>query len=202
MNLNEFKSKMGEWGGPMRTNRFLVRMATPLTMLNRSAINRNLEFWCDQVNWPGFLIGTHDVRRYTYGPIEKRPHIPNFTQLQCSFINDSTGFVWDFFNEWMQSIIPHTTVGETISGMSTPQNGGLVYELEYKNNYATDISIDVFDTFGTKTYSIVCREAFPVQVPDLPLNWGDTNNLFRFQVILDFVDWYVDYSEGPIGGTE
>lgn len=188
--ITQFKAEFSARGGPMRTNRFQMTFPTPLTMLGagNTAINRSLEFWCDSVSFTGFLIGTHDVRRWTYGPVEKRPNLPNFTQLQCTFINDAENEVWMFFNNWMQSIMPHNAV----DGINTQQSGGMVYELAYKQQYATDLNIILYNEMEEVSTRLVCREAFPSQLPDVPLNWSDINGVFRFQVIFDFLDWHVN----------
>lgn len=196
MNITEFHSNFGAFGSAMRSNRFKLVIPTPEIMINSQNIARQLEYWCEQVQLPGYLIGTHDVRRWTYGPLEKRPHTPQTVQLQATFLSNGHGDVWDFFNEWMQAILPHTSVSGSVHGINAPYGAGQrqVYELSYKKEYATDLHVEVYDTTGRRTFTVVCREAFPTQVPEAVLNWGDINGILRFQVMFEYLDWYVLYN--------
>jgi hypothetical protein len=193
-NIDNFKASINGFGGILRNNKFLVVIPTPqvlLTPVNRANVNRTLEYWCESVNFPGYMLASHDVRRYTYGPIEKRPFSPNFTQLQCLFMNDNENNVWNFFHEWTDAILPHNT-SDSIN--TTNQRGMAPYEIEYKINYLTDIHIYVYDETGKERIHIVCKEAFPSSIVEVPLSWADTNNNFRFQVSFEYQDWYLEPS--------
>jgi hypothetical protein len=187
--VNDFMSELNRRGGPMRTNRFKVVFPAPFAMIGTDSgqVGRTMEYWCDSINFPAYGLATHDVKRWSYGPTEKRPFAPLFSQIQCTFVNDSNNLTWDYFNRWIQNIIPH----EADHGINTSQNGGVVYELAYKQQYATDVNLIVYDTTGFQTVNIVIKEAFPTMIPDIPLAWGDMNRIFRFSVIFDFVDWYI-----------
>lgn len=206
-NIENFKSELSDKNGAMRNNKFLVTFATPPVLLKNSPstpINRTIEFWCDSVNLPGYQLMQHDTRRWTYGPTEKRPFAPNFQSLQCSFLADGKGLVWNFFSTWMQRIMPHDTNEgfNSISGF----NNGYPYELDYKENYVTDLNILVFGdgrgelnvnsknkTFeepSIKLLDIICIEAFPSQVMDINLNWADTNNVAKIGVVFEYRDWF------------
>lgn len=189
--VDEFRSEVFARGGPLRTNKFLVTFSPPQALIGITpeATARSVEYWCESVLFPGFLLGTHDVRRYTYGPVEKRPWTPSFTQLQCMFVNDSKSDIWNYFNTWMQAIFPHELqngINSTVPGDAARR----VYELDYKQRYTTDINIIVFSNDGKPSVSFVAREAFPAQMPDVQLNWNEQNNILRFPVLFDYVDWY------------
>lgn len=185
--IEAFKSELSSKTGPMRVNKFLLTFSSPRIMIDHMNINRNIEYWCQSVNVPGYLIGTHDVRRWTYGPVEKRPWTPNFTQLQCLFVNDNDDNINTFFNTWMSRIIPHNTS----RGINTIQQGNTsyAYELEYKQNYATDLNIFIYNELGEVRSNIICTEAHPTQIVDVPLHWGETG-IYKFQVNFDFLDWH------------
>jgi len=197
-NINNFIAEVNVRKGPMRTNKFLVTFPLPAVMLRQQqnivSSARTMQYWCESVNLPGYLIGTHDVRRWTYGPVEKRALTPSFTDLQCTFINDNQSTVLNFFQTWQQAILPH----EATRGINTLQNGGYVYELNYKQDYATDIHIIVFDEARKETVHVVCREAFPAQLPDTPFSWADTNNVMRFPVVFHYLDWYYQSTTSPV----
>ena len=189
-NIETFKAKVKDRNGFMRNNRFLMTFPTPTGLFSRSgawAVNRDIEFWCESVTLPGYQLMTHDVRRWTYGPSEKRPFAPNFTPLQCSFLVDNKGDIMNFFHDWLQSIIPH----DTDQGINAPSRfGGLPYEVRYKVDYVTELNIYTYSETGEPIQNIVCKEAFPSSIVDIPLSWGDTNNVVRLQVTFDYLDWF------------
>ena len=192
-NVENFKSELNKRNGVMRNNKFLLTFATPAVLRNNGpglSINRSIEFWCESVNLPGYQLMQHDTRRWTYGPAEKRPFAPNFQSLQCSFIADGKGEIWTFFNDWLQSILPH----DTDQGFNTRSTfGGYPYELAYKIDYVTELNIAVFDETGKKQINIICKEAFPSQVIDTNLNWADTNSTAKVGVVFEYLDWFTRY---------
>jgi hypothetical protein len=201
-NIEAFKAEVNQKAGFQRTNRFLMTFPTPRLLVGLSydgafdgsgfpnmEVNRNIEMWCESITLPGYQLMTHDVRRWTYGPIEKRPFAPNFSQLQAVFLADGDGAIWRFFNDWTQSIIPHDT-DRGINGPSKRGYSGEAYEVQYKSLYVTELNIYTYHENGDPIQNIVCREAFPSQIGDVSLNWGDNNNLVRLQITFDFLDWF------------
>lgn len=192
-NVEDFKSELRSRNGVMRNNRFLITFPPPRVLLGNgpaASMNRSIEFWCESINLPGYQLMQHDTRRWTYGPSEKRPFAPNFQSLQCSFIADGDGDIWNLFNSWLQYIMPHDT--EEGFNRNRTLFGGYPYELEYKVNYVTELNIAVFDETGKKKpINIICKEAFPSQVIDTNLNWADTNGTAKVGVVFEYLDWFV-----------
>ncbi len=187
--INEFKSTIGKRGGIARANKFLLTFALPEVLLGTaqsSDLARDVEFWCDGVNLPGYQLATMGVRRWTFGPEEKRPIAPIFQPIQATFLADGEGAYFKFFNAWMHWTMPHDWYRGSIAQQSL--FGGRQYELEYKSKYATDLMIQMFDIAGEPIETIYVKEAFPSQVADIPLNWNDGGNA-RFSVTFDFLDW-------------
>lgn len=189
------KGQINKRNGVLRTNRFLFRTTTPPVLLNNytNGFSNSVEYYCQSINFPGYQIAMGDVRRWTYGPNEKRPFGPNFQQLQMNFISDGNNDMWKFFTEWMSFIIPHQRNAINGSGgmiQSTASYPGLSpYELSYKSEYAVDVELHIFDERGIRRQKIICYEAFPSNILDVPLNWGDTNSTLNFTVTLEYLDW-------------
>lgn len=186
-NVEDFKSELNKRNGVMRNNKFLIRIYPPAVLL-RSNFPRVAEYWCEATNLPGYQLMQHDTRRWTYGPVEKRPFAPNFQTLQCVFMSDGNGDAWNFFNTWLQKILPHNTE----RGMNSPTfiTGALPYELEYKTAYTTDLDINIFSPDGKLKLRTICKEAFPSQVADLPFAWAETGQVARIAVNFEYLDWY------------
>lgn len=197
-NIEDFKSTLSKRHGVMRNNRFLVTVRVPNIFLDGEqeeeedfGLFRDFEVYCYGVNLPGFQLITHDVKRWTYGMTEKRPFAPNVGPLNLKFYCDNEGKYWRFFQRWLSLVmnhnleksINHSALGESVNG--------LPYELNYKEEYASDVTIRAFDERGNVINRVVCREAFPQQVLDVDYDWGNTNDFARMNVTMPYLDWYV-----------
>ena len=198
--IEQFSAEINKRNGLQRTNRFQLRIPPPAILLGREGTQgmfteeSGSHFWAQDVQMPGFQLQSGNVRRYTYGPNETRPFAPNFQQVQANFAADGNMSIFQFFDSWLQSIIPHDSEG-IFAGRRTNYHSGRVYELSYKSEYATDIDIVLFDEAGTETLTLTLYEAFPSNINAIPLAWGDNNSYATFSVFFEYVDWNVRYFE-------
>lgn len=198
--VNEFKSSLGQRGGPARFNKWLMTFTLPRiiygdsdAIFENTQIVRDVEFWCESVNLPGYQLATNTARRWGYGPDEKRPYAPIYQPLQATFICDAEMGMLNFFNGWMQYIMPHDWYNAGLNASFSSFGGGAQYHVEYKSLYATDITIQQYDPAGRLKLRYFVKEAFPSQVVDIGLNWNDPS-YGKFQVMFDYLDWVSDPS--------
>ena len=189
-NINDFSSEVNAGGGVMRDNLFEFIIPIGPNFVSR--------YWADGVNFPGKINTTHDVRRYGYGIVEKRPFVTNFMQIEASFHNDNNNRVWGFLHQWMQLVLPHNLSGPNKTGPNTDPTDMLV---NYKRNYQHDLYIHVYDTEGDKRSCIQVVKAFPSQLSSVPLSWNNRNSAFQFTCTFDFLAWNVQDSDGDIPYT-
>lgn len=197
--IEDFKSAIGKRGGMMRDNRYVMTFVPPRCMLTGTTkmsgaldITRDMEFWVDSVNVPGYQLALNVAKRWTYGPDEKRPYMPVFTPIQCTFNSDANGDYLRFFNSWMQYILPHDWYNGGINQISN--FGGRQYELEYKQEYATDITIAVLNTAGEYVTTYFIKEAFPSIVSDINMSYSQNGNA-KFQVNFEYLDWTTETAQ-------
>ena len=196
LNINQFVAKQSQNNGYMRTNRFRVRMTAPSILIGQANIARDVEFYCEAAQLPGYQVMTSDVRRWTYGPSEKRPFAPNFIQVALTMNVDGDMANWNYFNVWLQSIIPHDRgYNGGINLASQHGNGNKVYELSYKSEYAVDVNVDMYRTDGSIARTTNLIEAFPSNVNGINVGWNDNNQVAQFVVYLDYLDW--DITQTP-----
>jgi hypothetical protein len=186
--------------GTHRTNKFFVRMTMPpglqaLGLLTSFAtITNTLQFWVEAAHIPGIMLQQRQILRWGYGAQEKKPFAPTFNDVNFTILSDGKAENWTFFKGWINYIINF----DRNSGLQrlNPETGAQLpdtqafYEISYKSEYATTVEIICFDAQGLETYKITLREAFPIFVGDIPLNWGDNNQLMRIPVTFTFSDWY------------
>ena len=186
-NIQDFVSEINNKNGLMRPNKFSLTMAPPPCLASRSGLFRTMEFWCESTTLPGNMIATYDYKRYGYGPIEKRPQQSMFQPLQTIFNSDGKGEYIKFFNDWLQYIYPHNWY--TSFNQPSPLNLSSMYEVNYKQDYTTDIYVNVYNPAGgDPTLQYVLKEAFPIQIMDTSLSWNSPENM-TFQVNFEYFDW-------------
>lgn len=195
--VNSFRSQVNKTG-ILKNNKFFVRMYAPRGMMRSnnapakqlaSDTVRILEFWCEGANIPGVSLNVNEIRRYGYGNIEKKPYVSQNNDVTMSFIGDANGSIWSYFQQWMRLIVNYDMRNGIFASTGILQ-GQKPFELAYKEDYAVDIHISVFDDLGNESIHVVLRESYPIFVGDIQLNWGDTNSFMRVPVTFAVYDWY------------
>jgi hypothetical protein len=136
---------------------------------------------------PGVAFATSDIRRYGIGPIERKPYVPIFLDYNINFIGDSDGVIHKFFYFWLNSIINYTSLPSGDGEKDIFQKGP--YEVEYKDNYKTDISIYTFNEVQQKAGIIILYNAHPFSMGEIGRNWADENTLVRIPVQFTYSHW-------------
>lgn len=194
-NIASFTSHLNA-NGILRNNKFFVRIPYPIGFQGNSDLKnsaRYIELWCDSTNLPGVSMQTTQVRRYGYGVAEKRPVSPSFNNVSMTFMGDSRGAMHSFFYNWLNMIHNFDVRDGDFSNFKSNGTGSSrSYELAYKNNYITDITIHVFKENTDEVIKLVLRQAFPTDLGDIQLNWNDTNDYMRIPVAFTYSDWYAE----------
>lgn len=186
----------------LRPNLFHVEFNLPTglqtghTNFNRNyGTVRTLEYWCEASSLSGFALNTYQGQRYGYGPIEQRPILPAYGEQQFMFIMDQETLNYDFFNDWLNIIVntdmsegPNDESGEVVSINSV--NPMAPYEISFRDDYVTNVSVIVYDSEGNAVKKITLRDAFPKTLGEISLAWSDNNTYMRLPVSLAYTDWY------------
>lgn len=200
-NINNFISNINA-NGAMRNNKFLVRIPAPNGFSGQQILNETgkyLELWCESANLPSAMLGSQSVRRYGYGHEEKRPTTIQMNDINFSFISDGRAAIWTFFQQWIRLIYNYDLSSGLIkpNGVSTNMSA---MDLSYKTDYAVDVELFVFSETGQQLLSVILREAYPLALGDIQLNWGDTNSIAKIPVSFTFFDWYNTDTQYKTGG--
>lgn len=197
-NVSSFRSELNK-SGVMKNNKFFVRMYAPRGLSSTPLSNtvRSLEFWCESANIPGVSLNVTEIRRYGYGNFEKKPYVSQNNDISMSFIGDANGVIWSYFQQWMKLIVNYD-MRKGITGSTGVSSNQAPFELSYKEDYAVDIHLSVFDDLGKEKIHVVLREAYPIFVGDIQLNWADTNTIMRIPVTFTVYDWYNNNIEGNL----
>jgi hypothetical protein len=200
-NVNELHGELAR-AGIMRNNHFLVEFPMPLSLRQNvtgkallSDTNRVLSLYAEGCNLPGVALMTEEVRRYGYGAYEKFPHTPVFTDMTATLRENAYGHISAFMQAWIKAAICFEN-RETLNTRSGPVLNQYPMEVGYKydskngEGYATDVRIRMFNEAGEETVAIVLKDAFPIFVGDIPLNWNARSDYVRVPVTFTFSSWY------------
>jgi hypothetical protein len=207
-NIEEFRGRIGQ-RGILQTNKYAVQISfgvnsamngTAVTTLVNgpvptSKILDDLQYRCVSASLPGVALRTVDSARYGVGVQEKMPFSSNFTDVDLTFICDRFGMTHAFLYTWLNYIF--TTNGATPPGYA--RTGGIAqldgrkfYTTEYKDNYAGNIQIVVYDTAGLPSITYNLYRAFPIALNDIPVSWEQQNGLLKVTAKFSFTEWSLD----------
>jgi hypothetical protein len=204
--LSQFRSEI-ESRGVMRTNTFNVTFAPPASLRSDASIMDRMTLRCESVQLPGMGFATIDgPPRFGYGPIEAIPYGAVFDDITCTFLVDARGEVHRFFYRWMNTIVNFQSRGQSnLTGSLGPLTNMAAYEVSFKDNIVTDLTIDVYDTGvesngsekGKKVMSAKVYRAFPKLLPSLDMSWNSTDEFVRLSIPFNYTDFEVSYSNKP-----
>ncbi len=169
MNINGFKSNLV--GGGARPNQFRARLIFPASVAGGAVAARASEFLVEATHLPGSTIG---VAAAMY----RGRRIPmygdrTFQPWSFTVINDTNFTLKNAFEEWMH--LANNVRDNT--GITDPT----LYEVQ--------MGVDHLDRNENviKTYEFY--GAFPVQVDPINLNFGDNDQLERFNVTIEYTNY-------------
>lgn len=189
--LNNFLGTVSKLKGFTRPAYFYIEIAPPLMMNEESNNARTLSFLCESANLPGVSLATSEIRRYGYGPVERKPYAPIFVDTTMTFLADASGVVQKFFYKWMNGIVkfdemPYGPVGQAGFNTIAP------FEVNYKEQYARDILITTVDESNNDIVNVRLRDAYPIFMGDINLGWGDTDSISRLPITFTYFNWKIE----------
>lgn len=178
--------------GVARRNLFNVFVPAP-TVLTGTDTGLDLHLFAESVNLPGINFATSDIRRYGHGPSEKKPYAPIFNDISVTFIADGGGDIHKFFYKWMEGTIFFGSPTAGAKEGSKSKIGGLsAYEVNFKDQYRTDLRIVTYNEQNDKIIESVLYGAYPVSITDTPLSWGDTDQFMTITVTFTYVNMQIE----------
>jgi len=161
-----------------RASRFDVSIVPPTglssTLNNYSSIDpRTLQLRCEISQLPGKHLSI--IEQKTYGPYQKFPYHTTYNDIDMTFIVDGDMRIKYFFDAWMNYINPTNN-----------------FNLEYRDNYCTNIIINQYDVANTApSYAVTLVEAYPINVNQLDLDWS-SEGVHKLHVTFAYTYWIND----------
>ena len=184
-NISSFSSSL-QRHGVAQNNTFRMRITTPLSLQAEtkasSPVIDDVEFYCQSVTLPEMAIDTTEVQQQGFGTITRRPQTMNFPILPAVFMVDQDLGMVKYFHRWAQHIINY----DNSNGQYSSVDGALPFELNYKSDYATRLTVDVYGKNGAIEYSYEFGGAYPVNIGSVEESWSDNDALLTLSVGFSF----------------
>lgn len=197
-NIDSFRSSIRK-DGTLPKHSFLVSMS-PFTGPNAAMLNKHINassgdslvMRCDSATLPAPVAFKDEVRRYGYGPVEEVVYGMQFGDFVLSFIVDSAGSQIRFFDDWMNVITNYESKGGSNMVVGSDKSGMKPYEVGYKDDYANrQMNVNVYDRQLNRVMIYELYDVFPTLINTPDVNWGDTDQLFRYTVRFAYTDFTV-----------
>lgn len=192
--LNNFLGTASKLNGFYRPAHFYVEIAPPLFMRQEGESDnaRSIAFLCESASLPGVSLATSDVKRFGYGPIEKKPYAPTFVDTTLSFFVDATGLVQKFFYKWMNGIVRFDNMPLSGYYPAGPSTLMAPFEVNYKEQYRSDILITTVNETNDDIINIRLIDAYPLFMGDVALSWADTDSIARLPITFTYYTWKIE----------
>lgn len=191
-NINDFKSRIDQYGGLARPNVFEVEF-TPLKpsgfpvalQTSESALSGlDLKFFCQTVTFPSLSVEVFDYKPNNNDMARSMPRGIGHGDLECVFMVDDQHRVAEFFHTWIRLV---TNYSDTAFGEQMP------YEVGYKSDYAVGMGIKMYSRSpingspGSASY-YECRllDVYPVQLGSITLEWAQNDSYMTLPVSFSY----------------
>lgn len=181
--IKDFSAGIGK-SGLATNNLFVVRVGIPAGLINDDSVNtaQTLTLLCKAVQIPGTQIQTSPIQVTGMGNPERRPVNMTFNELPTTFMVDGDYKILRFFQRWQQLIINYdqNQLNSTVTGRKP-------FEMAYKNEYATTVEVIQYAYNSQQVmYSHQFKGAFPTNIGDLTLAWGNNSDILELPINFTF----------------
>ena len=158
INLQRFMSTMNQQP-PAKTSNFEVRIFSKLGSVN------DLTFRAESVALPGRSVATTDF--FDVGPQRKMGYSAIYLETAINFILSERYNEKEYFDQWIDAIVgPHRV-------QRNP--GGNRFNAGYYDDYKGTVDIQNFSSTGQPTYITSLKEAWPISIAAIALDWGSAD---------------------------
>jgi hypothetical protein len=164
-------------------------------MGSSSATAQKLSLYAEGAQLPGLNIQTDNIKRYGLGPMESVPYSIQNNDITVNFIGDGKGEVYKYFYNWMHSIVKGDSF---ITGSGSSSSGLAPYEVEFKEDYRSTLTISTFNEQGQNVLQYELYDAFPKNLPDVTLNWSDNSTMMQFGVTFGYMQAKLKNANSPL----
>lgn len=175
-NANDFRQNL-KYGGA-RANLFDVIVAFPSYVPGADTAGNQIRFRGKATQAPGMTVGTIPVPYF--GRTVNFAGDRTFEEWNLTVINDEDYTIRNAFEAWQNGI---AQIDYDTNVARAPEALGV-------NDYIADITIRQYSKSGSVTKQYLLKNAFPLTVGPIELNWESENTIEEFDVSIVY-DYFV-----------
>lgn len=179
--IQEFKANL--LGGGARANQFKVELSFPALVSGTGDAARKAQFLCSASSLPGSTIDVAPV--FYRGRAVPLAGERTFAPWGITVINDTDFAIRDAFEKWSQTI------------NSVKNNTGATNPMLY----TAQMSVHQLDRNGGVVKSYTFVDAWPSNVGEIQLDFGNNNTLETFTVEMQYAYWETKTTNSGVSAT-
>lgn len=186
MDISQFKASINRRGILLK-NKFLMVIQPPKGLTAKFKDFRDITLRASDVSFPTAALQTYDGHfRYGYGVPEKIPFGATFEDTTAHFLVSRDAVEVGLFNQWM-NLIMNTDTSKGVWTEGSEKQGA--FELSYKSEYATTITIFVYNEEQDKVIEITLYDAYPHRTNIDNLSWQNSSTPMVLSVNIIFKNY-------------
>lgn len=173
-----------------RTAYFIVAIPTKNTISGGSTgVNFSEQseaaYFCHSAEMPGESTAT--VNQKIYGVTEKYAVMTGYNDITLSFFTLGSGeeTIRKQFLTWLAEITGRSEI-LMYAGKSIKET---TYNVQYKSTYVRDIKITHYAITGEPLTEVTLKDAFPIAINQVPLNWAAQNQVQSLNVTFAYTEY-------------
>lgn len=190
-------------GGGARPSLFYAKVEFPQGLLGKilnldAEAEKDITFFMQNAVIPESTLQT--VTQPFLGRNLKIPSIDrDFQSFQTQILNDEDYRIRHFFESWIEILAPGRAIFEATSDFGSGVNGQVFGKLQvHQMTKSGGVSADSANGSDRKYLgSYYFADAYPTQVSDITLSWGEQNTIETFGVTFDYQYWYKEPDVEP-----
>jgi len=159
IDLQRFMSTMNA-RPPAMASDFEVKIFCP-----KIGSSDELTFRAENVSVPGRSVATAD--NLDVGPQRKIGYAAIYPEVSIQFILDESYQQKEYFDRWVDEVVGNHRVQRN--------PGGSRFNAGYYDDYKGTIDIENFARDGQPTYRTTMKEAWPINIAAIQLDWGSAD---------------------------
>lgn len=161
--------------GIAKTSHFEVQIIPPANKDFDLGTMENMMYRAESVDLPGRTMQTIDHRFTNYGPMNKIPYMAQYGDVSMSIILSEDMREKEYFEIW-HNMIQNTGTFE-VGGSDTlgGRYSNAQFNNKYHSSYIGTVLIRQFGSNGELRSVHTLKEAFPINVNPITMNWGEDN---------------------------
>jgi hypothetical protein len=171
MDIADFRASIARKGILLK-NKFIVVITPPPALQTKGRDFYDLMARASSVSFPtATLMTTNGHLRYGHGVPEKMPTVATFNDVTAEFIVSRDAAELGLFHLWLNAVFNF----DTSKGIWTENSeaGGGVFEVGYKSEYATTVTVFIYNDSADRVVEVTLIDAYPIMTNLHNLDWAD-----------------------------